>query len=187
MRGIFYSHSKYPRSHNEFTPREEERLARERNEKFWKDVQAASPGSKCVQMMGNHCIRPLKRVLEVYPAAEDWIEQYLKNLFTFDGVKTVFDPREELFLRDDIIVLHGYRSKLGQHRDFALMSCFTGHTHRGGVVWRSLADGRQIFECNSGVAGDPESKGLTYTAQKIHDWTPGFAIMCELGPMFVPA
>lgn len=183
----FYSFSRYPRSHNIFTPREEERMARERNEKFWRDVQKASPNSKCVQLTGNHCVRPLKQILEAYPAAEDWIQEHLKRQLTFDGVRTILDPREELFLRDDIIVMHGYRSRLGQHRDYTLVSCFTGHTHKGGVLWRSLANGKQIFECNSGVAGDPESKGLSYTSQKIHDMTPGFAAMDEWGPRFIPA
>lgn len=182
-----YSHSRYPRSHNIFTPREEERLAREKNETFWRDVQKRSPSSRCIQLLGNHCVRPLKQVLEHYPAAEDWVKEYLTKLMTFDGVETIMDPREEFHLTDEIIVFHGYRSKLGDHRDYTLKSCFTGHTHKGGVVWRSLANGRQVFECNSGVAGDPESKGLSYTSQRIHDMTPGFAVLTAWGPMFVPA
>jgi predicted phosphodiesterase len=181
-----YSFSKYPRSHNLFTPREELRLARVGNEAFWKEVQKRSPKSKCVQMMGNHDIRALKQTLEHLPVAEDWVKEKLTELFSFEGVHTVMDPREEFFLRDDIIVMHGYRTKLGDHRDFTLMSCFIGHTHKGGVVWRTIGKGRQIFECNSGVAGDPESKGLSYTSQKIHNMTPGFAAMDGYGPRFIP-
>lgn len=181
----FYSHSRYPRSHNIFTPREEQRLSRERNEQFWKDVKARSPGSKCIQMLGNHCIRPLKRVLESYPAAEDWIEEKLKELFTYDGVETIYDPRQELDI-DGILIFHGYRSKLGDHRNYTLRSCVNGHTHRGGVVWRNVR-GEILFEANSGVAGEPESKGLSYTSQKVNDWTPGFLGVDEWGPRFIPA
>lgn len=181
-----YSHSKYPRSHNVFTPREEQRLSREKNETFWKMVQSLSPQSQCVQMLGNHDVRPMKRVIESYPEAEDWIEQKLQELFTFEGVKTIFDVREEFYIREDIVVFHGYRSQLGAHRDYTLMSCFNGHTHRGGVVFRRIRGGETLFECNSGVAGDPEAKGLTYTPQKITDWTPGFAVMDEWGPRFIP-
>lgn len=181
-----YSHAKFPRSHNIFTPREEQQAARRMNAEFWEAIRKASPASTCVQMMGNHDVRPLKRILEAYPAAEDWIEEKLKELFTFDGVKTIMDPRDELHLREDIIVFHGYRTRLGGHRDYTLMSCFNGHTHRGGCVWRA-ARNWPLFECNSGVAGDPEAKGLTYTAQRYTDWTPGFAAMDEEGPRFVPA
>ncbi len=181
-----YSHAKYPRSHNVFTPREEENKSRQMNEDFWITIQKLSPGSKCVQMLGNHDIRPMKRVLEAYPEAEDWIKERLKRMFAFDGVKTVYDPREELYLADDLIVFHGYRSKLGEHRDYTHMSCINGHTHVGGVVWRQLR-GKLIFEANSGVAGDPMAKGLTYTSQKLTHWTPGFLGMDSLGPRFIPA
>jgi predicted phosphodiesterase len=181
-----YSHSKYPRSHNVFTPREEERLASEANVTFWKEIKKRSPKSKLVQMMGNHDVRAMKRVLEVYPEAEDWIKEKLEKLFTFEGVKTIHDPREELFLNDDTLVFHGYRSGLGAHRDYTLMNCLNGHTHVGGVVWRQLR-GKLIFEGNSGIAGDPSAKGLTYVPQKIIHWTPGFLGLTRIAPMFIPA
>lgn len=181
-----YSHSKYPRSHNVFTPREEQRLAREMNESFWKKIQEISPKSKCVQMMGNHDIRPLKRILEEYPEAEDWVAEKMRELFTYEGVKTMHNAREELFLNETTIVFHGYRSKLGDHRDYTLLNCINGHTHVGGVVWRKLRN-ELIFEANSGVAGDPESKGLTYTMQKITHWTPGFLGLESDAPKFIPA
>ena len=181
-----YSFSKYPRSHNIFMPKDEERLAREKNLKFWQEIQKRSPKSKCVQMMGNHDIRALKRALEVLPVAADWIAEKLKELFTFDNVTTIMDPREEFMLRDDIAVFHGYQTRMGAHRDYTLISCFVGHTHKGGTVFRSLANGAQIWECNSGVAGDPESKGLSYTSQKIHNMTPGFSALDKYGPRFIP-
>jgi predicted phosphodiesterase len=182
----FYSHSKYPRSHNLFTPREEEQLARTKSETFWQEIQRLSPKSKCVFLLGNHDIRPMKRVLESYPEAEDWIKERMTKLFTYPGVKTMMDPREEIYLDERTIVFHGYRSKLGDHRDFTHFNCFNGHTHVGGVVWKQLRH-EVIFECNSGVAGDPMAKGLTYTPQKVTNWTPGFAVCDEYGPRFVPA
>lgn len=180
-----YSHAKFPRSHNQFTPREEMALARKMNEDFWAAIKRGSPKSKCQQMLGNHDVRPMKRIMEVYPEAEDWIAEKLKAMFTFDGVTTMYDAREELFLNKSTIVFHGYRSKLGEHRDYTLLSTFNGHTHRGGVVYRKV---RQVvlFECNSGLAGDPLAKGLTYTPQKIVDWTPGFSACDKLGPRFIP-
>lgn len=180
----FYSHSKFPRSHNLFTPRDEETTSRQRNEEFWIEVIKRSPKSQCVQMLGNHDIRPMKRVLEEYPEAEDWIKERLKRMFTFDGVKTVFDPREELMI-GDIAVFHGYRSKLGDHRDYTLYNTINGHTHNGGCVYRRIR-GQTLWELNSGLAGDPEAKGLTYTPQRITNWTPGFGIVTKHGPQFIP-
>lgn len=180
-----YSHAKFPRSHNVFTPREEERLARAANEQFWKDVKALVPKADCYQLLGNHDVRPMKRILEVYPEAEDWIAERLKQLFTFEGVKTIHDAREELMF-GDVMVHHGYRSKLGDHRDYALLNSINGHTHRGGSVFRRIR-GQVLWELNCGLAGDPEAKGLTYTSQKINDWTPGFGWLDQWGPRFICA
>jgi hypothetical protein len=179
-----YSHAKFPRSHNQFTPRDEEQLSRKMNEDFWQDVKRASPRSKCIQMLGNHDARPLKRVLEVYPEAEDWIKERLQKMFTFDGVHTVFNPREEYYLNSNTILFHGYRSKLGEHRDFTLMNCINGHTHNPGVVFKKIR-GASLWELNTGFAGDPQAKGLTYTPQKITQWTQGFGVINKYGPQFI--
>lgn len=181
-----YSHTKFPRSHNIFTPREEQALSRKSNEQFWAEVKKRAPLSRCVQMLGNHCVRPLKRVMEAYPEAEDYMVDYFKKLFTFDGVETFFDAREELILSKNVILFHGYRGKLGDHRDYTHYCTVNGHSHLGGVVYRQIR-GAILWELNSGYAGDPEAKGLTYTAQKITHWTSGFGIINKYGPQFVPA
>ncbi len=179
----FYSHSRFPRTHNTFTPKDEEEMARQLNIKFWEDIKFASPDSECTQMLGNHDIRPMRRVLETYPEASDWIKDRMNKLFLFDGIRTIFDPREEVMI-GDICVFHGYRGKLGEHRDFTLFNCINGHSHVGGVVFRRIR-GQTLWELNSGLAGDPEAKGLTYTPQKITNWTPGFAVVNKNGPQFV--
>lgn len=180
----FYSHAKFPRSHNEFTPREENQLGRKLNEQLWKDLQAACPKAKCYQMTGNHSARPMKRILEEYPEAEDWLREAMQREFTFEGVKTFFDPREELVI-GNVMIHHGYKSQLGDHMKFVLKNICTGHTHRGGVVFRNL-HGSIIWELNSGYMGDPYSKGLSYTSQKATDWTQGWAFVDEYGPRFIP-
>lgn len=179
-----YAHSKFPRSHNIFTPREEMRLARELNEKFWLEVKARVPAAKCVQLLGNHDLRPMKRILEEYPEAEDWLNEKVKQAFTFDGVETIYDPRQELIIAG-IAIFHGYRTQLGAHRDYTLMNCINGHTHLGGVTYRQV-HGKILWEANSGFAGDPESKGLTYTPQRLSKWTWGHLEVDENGPKFLP-
>lgn len=178
-----YSHAKFPRSHNIFTPEQEEQMARKLNEEFWLRVKAASPNSKCFQMLGNHDVRPLKRTMEVQPTVEHWIKKIFKELFSFDDVTTYFDPREELIIGDTVIH-HGYRSKLGDHRDDLLMNVIVGHTHLAGVVYRSQR-GKVIWEMNCGLAGNPEAKGLSYTSQRMVKWTPAFGVVNKYGPQVV--
>lgn len=179
-----YSHARFPRSHNVFTPREEDALSEKLNREFWEEVKKLSPKSKCIQMMGNHDIRPLKMVLDAYPEAEDWIKQALEKSFTFDGVKTIFDPREELMLSGDIMVHHGYKSGLGEHRDYSHYNCIIGHTHKAGIVYRNVRNS-VLWEMNTGYAGDPEAKGLSYTSQKITIWTQGFGVVNQDGPRII--
>lgn len=179
-----YSMAKFPRSHNIFTPKQEEESARKNLEEFWSEMKKASPKAKLVGLIGNHDARVLKRTLEVMPAMEHWIEKYFKDLYTFDGVHTVIDPREEYFI-EDIAFHHGYRSKLGDHRDYIQMNFVGGHTHRGGVVFRNIKN-QVLWELNCGLAGDPTSKGLSYTSQKMNDWTLGWGAIDEFGPRFIP-
>lgn len=178
-----FSHGRFPRSHNVFTPKEEEELSRKMNEEFWSEVHKAAPKAKCYQLMGNHDVRPMKKILAVYPEAENWIQKIMQQLFSFDGVKTLFDFREELIL-NGVMFHHGYLSKLGDHRDYVLQDIVVGHTHRAGIVYRHFR-GRTFFEMNNGLAGDPEAKGLTYTPQKSVHWTPAFSEIEEDGPRVI--
>lgn len=180
----FLSHSKFPRSHNVFLPKDEEAMARVNLEKLWGDLKKAVPGAKRVMLLGNHGIRPLKRVLEALPSLEHWAEKYLKDFLTFDDVETILDTREEYKIAD-IAFIHGFKSQLGSHRDHLLSNVVCGHTHVGGCVFRSFR-GRTFFELNAGLAADPDSKGLTYTSTKTTGWTLGWAYIDKYGPRFIP-
>ena len=178
-----YAHSKFPKSLNIYTPRDEENLSRDLNVKFWKEVYIRSPLSKGTQKTGNHDFRPMKRVLEQYPEAEDWISDRLKKLFTFDNVISDMDPRNETII-GDIAIFHGYLSQLGSHRDFTMYNAIVGHTHKPGIVYRQLRD-MVLWEMNSGYAGDPEAKGLSYTSQKITNWVNAFGAVDKDGPRII--
>jgi hypothetical protein len=179
-----YAHAKFPRSHNVFTPKEEEQIARKNMEILWSEIHRVSPNSKCVMLLGNHCIRSLKRVLESVPSIEHWAAAYLKDLMTFDGVETIYDPTQEYFI-EDIAFLHGYRSQIGEHRDYMLMNAVCGHIHLGGVSYRHI-QGKTLWELNAGLAGDPLAKGLSYRPQKIFKWTLGWGFIDQWGPRFIP-
>lgn len=180
----FYSHAKFPRSHNVFTPKEEERLAREKAEKMWARLQKDCPQAKCIQMIGNHSARPLKRTLEAMPSMEHWAEKYFEELMSFNNVETILNAREEYKIKD-IYFTHGYANKLGDHRDHYLANLVVGHSHTGGVSFRQI-NGRVLWELNCGYLADQYSKGLSYTATRTVKWTLGIGFIDKYGPRFVP-
>lgn len=179
-----YSHSKFPRSSNLFTPKEEEKAARQRAEELWKEVHKSHAEAKRIGILGNHDVRPLKRTLESMPSFEHWIEKYFQELMTFDGVEMILDPRQE-YIISDIAFLHGYLSKLGSHRDYMLMNAVRGHDHTGGVVFKQIHE-KVLWELDVGFAGDFNAKGFDYQNQRRSQWTQGFGAIDELGPRFIP-
>lgn len=187
----YFAMSRFPRSLNTYSPDEEVRLGREMACDLWRTVQKLAPGAECYQILGNHCIRPMKALIAKAPELEPFMREKFKEHFEFDGVTTIHDPRQELYLGNTIFQ-HGYRSKLGEHAMHNQMSTVCGHSHVGGCLYFPLykpgGKSKIIFEANAGLGpGDPESKALGYTPQKITKWTQGILIIYEEGPMFVPA
>lgn len=178
-----YAHSRFPRSQNLYTPKDEEKRAREKADEFWFRVHQDNPTAKKYQFKGNHDIRPVKETLNHLPAIEHFVDAYMEKLFTFDNVITIHDHRE-IFRIDGIGFHHGYLGQLGAHRDTMLENMVVGHTHMGGVVFRGLR-GRTIFELNVGLMGDPSSKVMTYTPAKEDKQTLGFGFIDGYGPRFI--
>ena len=175
------SHGRFPRSLSTYNPREEMTEGRRMASDMWKAVKEASPKSECHQILGNHDIRPMKKILETYPEAEVFFD--FERWFVFDGVKTHSDIRQELII-NGICFLHGYRTKLGDHRDYNRLSTVCGHSHLGGVSFKNYGS-EILFELNAGYLGDPESKALSYTPQKIINWTHGIGVIDDHGPRFI--
>jgi predicted MPP superfamily phosphohydrolase len=184
----FYFHSRYPKKLLNTTPEEEYIAGREEASDMWKNVQKASPTSKCLQLLGNHDERPYKRLLESHPELMLFAGEGLKKMFTFKGVETIHDSTEELQLetvQGEVLFHHGHRSKLGDHMVFNQMSTVVGHSHQGGVVFKQYSDGPR-FELNCGYSGDPSQGPLKYGSQQKKYWTHGCGVIDELGPRFVP-
>lgn len=178
-----YAQSRFPRSLNLMTPEAEETLARNMAIEMWATIKKLVPNANCFQLCGNHDIRPLKNVQAKWPEGEHWVKKEYISRMTFEGVKTIYDPTEELII-DDIVVIHGYLSGLGSHRDYNQSNVICGHSHRGGVSYRPLKE-KVLWELNAGLIGDPYSKALSYRPQRLHAWTLGIGIVDELGPRFV--
>ncbi len=178
-----YAHSKFPRSQNLYTPKDEERLSREGAEKFFNQIRKDNPKAKIYNMYGNHDIRPVKRTLESMPQMEHFVEKYMKDLMTFEGVSLVEDHRDILTI-EGVGFHHGYLGKLGDHMNANITNMVVGHTHRGGVAYRRIKGGT-LWELNAGFMGDPESKVMSYTPSKIQNYTLGFGYIDEYGPRFI--
>lgn len=180
-----FSWSKFPKSADLILPKQEIEFAHLAATTMWQGVRKASPNAACYQLLGNHDVRPLKRLLEAYPVGALFFD--IGRFFKFDGVHTMFDSREEFLLEiggHRIAFIHGYKSKLGQHRDHMLINAVCGHSHRGGVDYRQL-QGKTIWELNAGFLGGI-NEALSYTPQRMTNWTLGIGIVDHLGPRFVP-
>lgn len=180
----FFAHSKFPRSQNYYSPDQEMTEGRNGAEKFWSTLGGACPDAKRYQLLGNHDVRPLKRIMEAAPTLETFIVRALKPFFEFQGVQTIEDPRMELVIQG-VSMIHGYSSTPGHVRDLILGDSVVSHTHKGGTIFRALKD-RTIAELNPGFVGDETSKALSYTAQKTTGWTLGWGWWDEYGPRFIP-
>lgn len=180
--------SKFPRSLNVYTPKDEMELGQRMAAEMWATLKGIAPKAQCFQLRGNHDVRPLKRILEGFPAGELFFS--VDRYFEFDGVTDVRDAREELVFQlpggDLLAFHHGHASKLGQHRDHNLVSTVVGHTHKAGVVYKNMGFGRGTqFEANAGLIGDPESKALSHTQTKTTHWTLSFLDIDEYGPRVI--
>jgi UDP-2,3-diacylglucosamine pyrophosphatase LpxH len=184
----FYAQSRFPKSLNIYTPKAEWDLARAGAVSMWGKIRSIAPHAELFQIMGNHCIRPIKRAEETAPSITHLIEEKVAEAYTFDGVTTIHSPYEELFIQD-IAFIHGHYTGIGKHRDYMRMNVVHGHTHKGGVsyrpTWNEKLQVKTIWELDCGLVGDPFSKALFYRSQRIHDWTLGCGLVDSMGPRFI--
>jgi len=180
----FFSWSRFPKSVNLFTPREELNAAIKQAGIFWERIAELAPTAKLHQLKGNHDERIIKRLLDVAPEFEDFID--LSMLWDFPGVKVQPDERTELVV-NGIVFIHGYLSQIGQHALKILKPVACGHIHRGGVVFIRHVD-RIFWELNAGTAADLTSKAMSYgKLRQFNNMTNGFGWIDDYGPRFIPS
>ncbi len=184
----FYNFSRFSKK-NLLTSRKELKAARKAAVDFWQQVGRFAPRAKRYQILGNHDVRATKRVADKVPELVEFVEDAFKPLFTFKGVETIYDTREELKIHG-IIFIHGYRSGLGDHMRYNGTSTVCGHSHVGGVVFRQYR-GRVIWELNAGYLANEKSEPLKYRPQATSNWTLGYGLITiESGrpakPQFIP-
>lgn len=174
------SFSRYPKV-VKMDPEKELELARTAAEEMW----AHFKGVNCYQLMGNHDDRIFKKAVAHVPELASLVGKSLREFYTFPGVTTIHDSRDELII-DDIVFQHGHRSKLGDHAKYNRRCTVVGHSHTGGVVFFPEREGI-LWELNCGFVADITSPAFGYHAQKKHHTTTlGVGWIDDLGPRFIP-
>jgi UDP-2,3-diacylglucosamine pyrophosphatase LpxH len=179
--------SRFPRSISYITPEAEYLNGHKLAMEFWRKIREVAPKAKCHQIIGNHDERAKKKILQVAPDLEPFLD--VERLYQFEGVKTQPSEREGLIL-DGVLYMHGYLSRLGDHARHAGMPVVCGHTHRGGTSYFRQGP-KTLWELNCGFVGDTSSRPLSYGRQRyIATTTQGFGIIERIGksitPIFVP-
>lgn len=182
-----YSFTRFAKK-NLYIPERELKDGRTAAEGMWKFIRSKQPQAQCVQLLGNHDVRAIKRAQERLPEAQDIVKDSLLELYEFEGVQLVRDPRCD-FMIEDIMFLHGYKSKLGDHTKFSRTHTVHGHTHKGGVAFVPM-QGKILWELDAGYLADADKEPMAYTEQKTSNWTLGFGEIEEvcgtLVPRFIP-
>lgn len=176
-----YSFAKFPRSRMIISVEDEVLTSRSMAEAMWSTIRKIAPDAHLVQLLGNHCIRSHKRVLETNcPELEVFFD--FKSIFNFEGVETIYDPRE-LVIYDGINFTHGHL-KHGAHRALFKTHVVHGHTHAGKLTGSNI-DGSYLFELDCGLMGNPNAPCFGYMPKKITGWQTGFGYISALGPIFI--
>lgn len=176
----FFFASRYAKSLNLMTPKQEITEGQKLAEDFWGAVKVRAPKARRIQIKGNHDARIDKRLFEKAPELEDLID--LESHLTFPGVETTHTEAQETFI-GEVVLQHGHM-KFGAHALHNLAPTITGHSHRGGVA---LFQNRRgwFFELNAGCGADRDSPAFAYRNRRTLDgWTLGLGVIDELGPRF---
>ena len=187
----YYAFSKFPRSHYVISPEEEILKGRELAVKFWEEVIKVSPKADHYQILGNHDIRPHRRLLESScPELEYFFD--FRGLFEFDGVTTIHDTRTPLVINsyesnEPITFTHGHLSGNGKHRIKFGTHVVHGHTHAGEYILNKIpGTDKTLFELSCGYLGDISTKVFNYCPVKEMKWTRGVGYIDTYGGHFIP-
>lgn len=179
-----YSFSRFPKSVDLITPKQELLEGKAQLKTMWQELQKASPKAKCYQSRGNHSARIVKKMLANAPEFESLLDGPISELTEFEGVHDMKTHRGEIEL-GNMLLVHGWSSKIGFHADYFGQNVVCGHSHHGGVSYKARK-GQPIWELNCGFVADINALPLQYGESKTNSWVAGVGIVDKYGPRFVP-
>jgi UDP-2,3-diacylglucosamine pyrophosphatase LpxH len=178
-----YTFSRFARSVNFITPVEEIKQGRKMAGEFWEQLQESSPSAQCFQLRGNHSARIVKNLMAKAPEYEALLSSSIDALTEFPGVKDMKSHRSEIEV-NGILFIHGWSTRLGHHMNYFGQSVVCGHTHHGGLLYRSGIP-KPLFELNCGFIADINALPLEYGETKTNSWVAGVGFIDQLGPRFI--
>lgn len=173
-----YSLSKYPRSHNLYTPAEEYRRGMLAYVAHWEGLRKAAPDARLYEVSSNHVDRLHKRVLDRLPEVEHLLDE--DKVFGVDGVRRV---RGYLRL-DGVQYEHGFRARAVDHARHNQMSTVHGHTHAASLTW--LKNGRgSYFNLEVGWLADEKSPVFNYVQAAVRPHTLAVGLITNGQPQLL--
>lgn len=178
-----YSFSRFSRSLNLITPKEEMAKGRRMTVDMWENLSRVAPKAEKYQLLGNHSLRIWSKIMANAPEYEGLLEEPIQKLFQFKGVTSMPDSRSELVI-NDIVFNHGWKSNIGDHARWYGQNTVCGHLHRGGVAFFPMR-GKAMWELNCGFIADTEQLPLEYGDTKTNSWVAGCGVIDKYGPRFI--
>ena len=187
-----YLFSRHDSNLNIITPDEELRRARKSAEYFWKRIQAIVPKAKCIQLLGNHDTRILRKAMRVFPEAYTIIHEAHNKLYTFENVETCYTDRDYVEY-DGVVYCHGWMAK---HHTHFKKSVVRAHDHKAwmyikgetstfkgamtiGSSYKIKREEGLLFEISCGMYADESLLPFEYTSSKLNNWSPAISIVTK--------
>jgi hypothetical protein len=179
-----YSFSRFARSLDVTTPKQEMKDGRDKATALWAGLRKAAPAAICLQSRGNHSHRLVKSLLRAAPEFESLLEAPLSALTEFPGVVDMKTARSEIEL-GGMLLVHGWQSRLGSHATYFGQNVVRGHSHHGGVAYVAHK-GLPVWELDCGHLADVTSLPLGYGESRTNGWVSGCGFVDGYGPRFIP-
>lgn len=183
-----FAYTKFP-ARKDMSAKDELEFGRQNAEVFWTRVQkACGYKTKYFQLLGNHDIRPPKRMLEQFPEGLAYFKDDV-SLWEFRGVESYLDTKEPLEILGWLYT-HGH-TKNGKHSEAVhFQNVVTAHTHTGGLWcyrFHRQNETQIVTELGCGYGANPFAPELIYRPlTKYFKWTHGVGIIDGYGGRFVP-
>lgn len=184
-----YMFGRFDKDFNVIKPDEELKRARKLAEKFWGDVHKSVPEAKCIQLIGNHDVRILKQTLKRFPEIYSFMKNVHKNLYEFNGVKTMKSDRDYVEY-NGVVYCHGWAAT---HLQQFKQPVVRAHDHQ---AWMYICGTKKeirlkgkieetytlnkkdglLFEVSCGMYADESAIPLNYPSTRRTNWRPAISI-----------
>lgn len=181
-----YMFSRFDKDYNIIKPKDELSRSNTGAIKMWSEVRKACPSAKCVQLLGNHCVRIPKMILSNTPMLSSEIKSIHAKYYTFDNVSVMSSDREMIEI-DGVIYIHGWHNGSTTHCSHFNKPVVHGHNHKPDL-WHiplSKSEYKPLWEMDCGFLGDSKKVPFNYTSSIHTKWRAAVGIITNGKPELV--